>query len=137
MKNIAIILICIGILFGCGRMIDDGCDGNSTFFVKNESDKTLVFEIVSRYFNVKSDSIEVATNKVIQIGEEGGTGYNPIPSNRYSKISVFTIVNGKKNLAFTLNPVKDEKWMVERKKYDDSYCESRIYTLIVTQKDIP
>ncbi len=135
MKNIVIFIFIIGALFGCSHG-QDGCAGNSTFFIKNESDKTLVFESVSKYFNGKNDSVEVATNKILKIGEESDFGYNPIPSNRYSKISIFAVVNNKKSLAFTLSPVKDERWTLEAKKYSDSYCESRTYTLVITQKDI-
>lgn len=138
MKNLILWLL-IFFIAGCKEGPEDSniyeCVGASFYYLDNQTDQSFLIEFVAPILNYQIDTATVINIKQrVFIGQDATFGSIPRPTDTFSTFAVYTLVDGKKNIIYSQDPVQDTLW-VKRKhnpKDPDYGCQRVDYTLTIT-----
>lgn len=137
MKNL---IICLYLVFaiGCKEAKEDNmiyeCVGASFYYLDNQTDKNFLVEFSAPILNNQIDFTQVINKQRLLLGQDAMFGSIPQPTNTFSSFSLYTMVDGKKNIIYRQDPVQDSLW-VKRKHNPtdpDHGCQRVDYTLTIT-----
>lgn len=140
MKNLLnYLLILLLVSVGCQKeSVDrrmDGCVGASFYYLDNQSSRALSVEFVGPILNSQLGSATVINpQQRALIGQDASFGSSPYPADTFSNFALSTLVDGKKSVVYTQNPVQTALWI--KRKHNptdpDFGCQKVDYTLTIT-----
>lgn len=136
------LLLLMPLLFSCRKESADPidpivteCVGASFYYFNNQSSRILFVTFSGDRLNGQIDSTTaVPHQQVALIGQDASFGSIPKPTNTFSRLNLYTLVDGKRVLAYSQSPVQDALWARKKQNVSDPDfgCQQVDYTLTIT-----
>jgi hypothetical protein len=110
------------------------CVGSSFYYLDNQSSRSFFVEFLSPPLNNQKDTVAINVRQKVLIGQDASFGYIPRPADTFSNFTIYTLVNGKKNILYKQDPVANALWTKQKENLTDPDfgCQQVYYTLTIT-----
>ncbi len=134
----ALLLLIIINFFSC-KNEDDSLiiepAGSAEYYINNKTEVNLSALITtSTELGSKNRTLTILNKQSTLIYTDGAIGVNPVPTNTFSKIEIYSTTNNVNSLLLKFSPVSNEDWKIIEQDLGKTGYGLTKYELLVTNE---